>query len=88
MMNAMANRPRSRLLDEKRYLCSERTMYRILAANDEARERRAIRSRKAPSRTGTGGKQVPPPPLRISSADLGHSGFQQAFRSWLTARSV
>ncbi len=29
------------LLDEKRYLCSERTMYRILAANDETRERRA-----------------------------------------------
>ena len=29
------------LLDEKRYLCSERTMYRILAANDELRERRA-----------------------------------------------
>jgi putative transposase len=29
------------LLDEKRYLCSERTMYRILAANDEVRERRA-----------------------------------------------
>jgi putative transposase len=29
------------LLDEKRYVCSERTMYRILAANDEVRERRA-----------------------------------------------
>ncbi len=29
------------LLDERRYLCSERTMYRILAANDEVRERRA-----------------------------------------------
>jgi putative transposase len=28
------------LLDEKRYLCSERTMYRILAAHDELRERR------------------------------------------------
>ena len=28
------------LLDEGRYLCSERTMYRILAANQEARERR------------------------------------------------
>lgn len=28
------------LLDEERYLCSERTMYRILAANDEVRERR------------------------------------------------
>jgi putative transposase len=29
------------LLDEKRYLCSERTMYRILDAHDEVRERRA-----------------------------------------------
>jgi len=28
------------LLDENRYLCSERTMYRILAANQEMRERR------------------------------------------------
>jgi putative transposase len=29
------------LLDEQRYLCSERTMYRVLAANCEVRERRA-----------------------------------------------
>ncbi len=29
------------LLDEGRYVCSERTMYRVLAANDEVRERRA-----------------------------------------------
>jgi putative transposase len=29
------------LLDEGRYLCSPRTMYRILAAHDEVRERRA-----------------------------------------------
>jgi putative transposase len=28
------------LLDERRYLCSERTMYRILAAHQEVRERR------------------------------------------------
>ena len=28
------------LLDENRYLCSERTMYRVLAANAEVRERR------------------------------------------------
>ena len=28
------------LLDEGRYLCSERTMYRVLAANREVRERR------------------------------------------------
>jgi putative transposase len=30
------------LLDEGRYLCSERTMYRILAANCEVRERRDV----------------------------------------------
>jgi putative transposase len=30
----------AQLLDEGRYLCSERTMYRILAANQEVRERR------------------------------------------------
>ena len=30
----------ARLLDENRYLCSERTMYRILAENAEVRERR------------------------------------------------
>ena len=30
----------ARLLDAERYLCSERTMYRILAAHDEVRERR------------------------------------------------
>ena len=29
------------LLDEGRYLCSERTMYRLLAAQDEVRERRS-----------------------------------------------
>ena len=28
------------LLDEGRYLCSERTLYRILAANQQVRERR------------------------------------------------
>jgi len=28
------------LLDEGRYLCSERTMYRVLAENAEVRERR------------------------------------------------
>ncbi len=28
------------LLDEGRYLCSERTLYRLLAERDEVRERR------------------------------------------------
>jgi putative transposase len=37
------------LLDESRYLCSERTMYRILAANQEVRERRdQLRHRNHP----------------------------------------
>jgi putative transposase len=31
------------LLDEGRYVCSERTMYRLLAANEEVRERRRQR---------------------------------------------
>jgi putative transposase len=31
------------LLDEGRYLCHWRTMYRILAAHDEVRERRRVR---------------------------------------------
>ncbi len=30
----------AQLLDEERYICSERTMYRILAANAEVNERR------------------------------------------------
>jgi len=38
------------LLDEGRYLCSTRTMYRILQANDEVRERRcqAVHPRRKP----------------------------------------
>jgi len=35
----------ARLLEEGRYLCSIRTMYRLLAAHDEVRERRAVASR-------------------------------------------
>jgi putative transposase len=35
------------MLDEGRYLCSERTMYRILAANKELRERRTLRRHHA-----------------------------------------
>ena len=40
------------LLDEGRFVCSERTMYRVLTANREVRERRAsvgIRSTPRPS---------------------------------------
>src|SRR4029079_1338128 len=38
------------LLDEKRYLCSERTMYRVLAENHEVRERRdQLRPPKSPA---------------------------------------
>ena len=34
----------AQLLEEGRYLCSIRTMYRLLAVNDEVRERRAVAS--------------------------------------------
>ena len=34
----------AQLLEEGRYLCSVRTMYRLLAAHDEVRERRAVAS--------------------------------------------
>jgi putative transposase len=51
----------ARLLDENRYLCSERTMYRILAANAEVRERRdQLRhpTYKKPELLATGPNQV------------------------------
>lgn len=35
------------LLDDERYLCSERTMYRLLAAHQEVRERRDVRRHPA-----------------------------------------
>jgi putative transposase len=49
------------LLDEGRYLCSERTMYRVLAANAEVRERRRQRRRThyaAPELLATGPRQL------------------------------
>ena len=49
------------LLDEDRFLCSERTMYRILAANSEVRERRdqlAHPSYAAPELLATGPNQL------------------------------
>ena len=49
------------LLDEKRYLCSERTMYRLLAENSEVRERRnQLRhpSYAAPELLATGPNQL------------------------------
>ena len=49
------------LLDEDVYLCSERTMYRLLAAEDEVRERRAVARHgkyKAPELLATGPNQV------------------------------
>ena len=49
------------LLDDQRYLCSERTMYRILAAHQEVRERRhQLRhpSYAAPELLATGPKQL------------------------------
>jgi putative transposase len=49
------------LLDEGIYLCSERTMYRLLAGADEVRERRAVVRRKAyqaPELLATGPNQL------------------------------
>jgi putative transposase len=49
------------LLDEGRYLCSERTMYRVLAAAGESRERRAQRQHPryaAPELLATGPNQL------------------------------
>jgi putative transposase len=49
------------LLDEGKYLCSVRTMYRILASLDEVRERRAIARRpayKKPELLASGPNQV------------------------------
>ena len=49
------------LLDEDLYLCSERTMYRLLAAEDEVRERRAVARHgkyKAPELLAIGPNQV------------------------------
>lgn len=49
------------LMDEKKYLCSERTMYRILASEDEVRERRnQLRhpSYEKPELLATGPNQV------------------------------
>ena len=49
------------LLDEERYLCSARTMYRILDANEEVRERRNQRRHPAytrPELLATGPNQV------------------------------
>lgn len=49
------------LLDEGRYIASERTMYRILAANNEIKDRRRLRkhaSYKRPELLATGPKQL------------------------------
>jgi putative transposase len=49
------------LLDEGRYICSERTMYRVLAENAQVRERRAQRRHPkyaAPQLLATGPNQV------------------------------
>ena len=51
----------AQLLDEGRYLCSIRTMYRILRENGESRERRALAThprRKAPELCATAPNQV------------------------------
>ena len=51
----------ARLIDEERYLCSIRTMHRILAAADESKERRAVRRHPdypVPELVATGANQV------------------------------
>jgi putative transposase len=51
----------AQLLEQGQYLCSIRTMYRILAANDEIRERRAVASHPVytkPELLATGPNQV------------------------------
>ena len=54
------------LLDEGRYLASERTMYRLLAANHEVRERRAQRAHRAYTRPELLAEQ----PNRVWSWDI------------------
>jgi putative transposase len=67
------------LLEEGRYLASPRTMYRILAARNETRERRDQRApRFAPTGTTTGDGRGPPKPqaetrTRCFDAPMGHS---------------
>jgi putative transposase len=49
------------LLDEGRYIASERTMYRILSANNEVKERRRLRKHqkyKRPELLATGPNQL------------------------------
>jgi transposase InsO family protein len=51
----------AKLLEDGEYLCSPRTMYRVLAAHDEVRERRAQRHHpeyKKPQLVGTAPNQV------------------------------
>lgn len=60
-MDAPPRQVYASLLDEGRYLCHWRTMYRILAAHDEVRERRLIRrhpSYKKPELLATAPNQV------------------------------
>ena len=63
------------LLDEDVYLCSERTMYRVLASQVPVRERRAQRSHpeyQKPELMATGPGEPPPVDLsRAGSAKLG-----------------
>ena len=70
------------LLDEGRYLCSERTMYRILAEHAEVRERRepAAASRTMPPRAAR------PPAQR--AVELGHHQAARARRSGPTSTST
>jgi hypothetical protein len=37
---------------------------------------------------GTGGKDLPPPPLQLAPSDAGIPGFQTAFAAWLERRGA
>ena len=66
------------LLDDGIYHCAERTMYRILAAHDEVRERRAQRRHPvytAPERLATG-------VAKCTDPDWNADGHLIAFTAW------
>jgi putative transposase len=87
----------AKLLDKGQYLCSCRTMYRILAANNEVRERRRVRKHTAyakPELIATAPNQVwvlgYHKAQRTRKMDLlpfvSDSGYLQSVCGWLVDR--
>ena len=67
------------LLDEGSYLCSERTMYRVLAENSEVRERRnQLRHRERPLDRTPGSGLIPAGVRAVGRSDF--SGLQVSVR--------